>query len=78
MNFNFSFQFLDTQHIDNLTTYLQALHKSGNATSDHTTLMLNCYTRLKDSEQLDKFINVRNLDYGDKCGLSFSQFKLQF
>ena len=52
------FQYLDTQHINHLTTYLQALHKAGAATADHTSLMLNCYTRLRDTEQLDEFITV--------------------
>ncbi|XP_042231236.1 vacuolar protein sorting-associated protein 11 homolog isoform X2 [Homarus americanus] len=49
-------KYLDTQHINNLTTYLQALHKSGSATADHTSLLLNCYTRLRDTQQLDEFI----------------------
>ena len=30
----------------------------GHATSDHTTLLLNCYTKLKDVEKLDAFIQV--------------------
>lgn len=51
-------QYLDTQHIHNLTTYLQALHRSGSATADHTSLLLNCYTRLRDTQQLDEFIMV--------------------
>lgn len=49
-------KYLDTQHIHNLTTYLQALHRSGSATADHTSLLLNCYTRLRDTKQLDEFI----------------------
>lgn len=49
-------KYLDTQHIHNLTTYLQALHRSGSATADHTSLLLNCYTRLRDTQQLDEFI----------------------
>ena len=39
-------QFLTAQQIQNLTFYLEELHKSG-ATADHTTLLLNCYTKLK-------------------------------
>ena len=55
-------QFLDAQRIHNLTTYLQALHESPAArtlvTVDHTTLLLNCYTKLKDIKKLDAFILV--------------------
>ena len=36
----------------------QALHEKGMANADHTTLLLNCYTKLKDNDQLDKFISV--------------------
>ncbi|XP_066990678.1 vacuolar protein sorting-associated protein 11 homolog isoform X3 [Macrobrachium rosenbergii] len=53
-------KYLDTQHIHNLTTYLQELHKSGAATADHTSLLLNCYTRLRDTQQLNEFIMSRD------------------
>ncbi|EST08049.2 Zinc finger, RING/FYVE/PHD-type [Kalmanozyma brasiliensis GHG001] len=49
-------RFLDAQRITNLTTYLQELHAQNLASSDHTTLLLNCYTKLKDVASLDKFI----------------------
>ncbi|UZJ57453.1 hypothetical protein CBS101457_006773 [Exobasidium rhododendri] len=49
-------KFLDAQRITNLTTYLQELHSRGMANSDHTTLLLNCYTKLKDVTSLDRFI----------------------
>lgn len=49
-------KFLDAQRIHNLTSYLQALHNKGLANADHTTLLLNCYTKLKDVKQLDEFI----------------------
>ncbi len=51
-------KFLDAQRIHNLTLYLQALHKAGLANADHTTLLLNCYTKLKDVQKLDEFIKV--------------------
>lgn len=51
-------QFLDAQRIHNLTKYLQALHKQQQATEEHTTLLLNCYTKLKDVNKLDEFIMV--------------------
>ncbi|XP_077448668.1 vacuolar protein sorting-associated protein 11 homolog isoform X1 [Stigmatopora argus] len=49
-------KFLDAQRIHNLTAYLQALHRQSLANADHTTLLLNCYTKLKDSLKLEEFI----------------------
>jgi hypothetical protein len=54
-----SCQFLDAQRIYNLTSYLQELHSRGLANADHTTLLLNCYTKLKDVSRLDEFIKVK-------------------
>ncbi len=50
-------RFLDAQRIHSLTSYLEQLHARGLASSDHTTLLLNCYTKLKDVEKLDSFIH---------------------
>lgn len=49
-------QFLDAQRIQNLTTYLQELHEQKLANPDHTTLLLNCYTKTGDRARLDDFI----------------------
>ncbi|KAJ3208800.1 Vacuolar protein sorting-associated protein 11 [Dinochytrium kinnereticum] len=49
-------KFLDAQRIHNLTSYLQSLHDAGLANEDHTTLLINCYTKLKDMARLDLFI----------------------
>ncbi|XP_010244136.1 PREDICTED: vacuolar protein-sorting-associated protein 11 homolog isoform X1 [Nelumbo nucifera] len=49
-------KFLDAQRIYNLTNYLENLHEKGLASKDHTTLLLNCYTKLKDVEKLNMFI----------------------
>ncbi|KAL8031083.1 hypothetical protein ABFX02_13G002900 [Erythranthe guttata] len=49
-------KFLDAQRIYNLTNYLEKLHEKGLASKDHTTLLLNCYTKLKDVDKLDLFI----------------------
>ncbi|CAI0383530.1 unnamed protein product [Linum tenue] len=49
-------KFLDAQRIHNLTNYLENLHEKGLASKDHTTLLLNCYTKLKDVEKLNVFI----------------------
>ncbi|EFA75946.1 RING zinc finger-containing protein [Heterostelium album PN500] len=51
-------KFLDAQRIHNLTSYLQALHEKNLANEDHTTLLLNCYTKLKDVKKLDQFIKT--------------------
>ena len=58
-------RFLDAQRIHNLTAYLEALHAApGQANEDHTTLLLNCYTKLKDLKKkdlkkLDEFIRTK-------------------
>ncbi|KAH6656382.1 vacuolar protein sorting protein-like protein [Truncatella angustata] len=49
-------KYLDTQRIHNLIQYLEQLHEHHKATADHTTLLLNCYAKLKDVEKLEKFI----------------------
>jgi tetratricopeptide (TPR) repeat protein len=51
-------KFLDTQRIHNLIDYLAELHEHDKATADHTTLLLNCYAKLKDTEKLDAFIKA--------------------
>jgi len=50
-------KFLDNQNLRNLIDYLEALHEEGKATSDHTTLLLNCYAKLKDVNKLEEFIH---------------------
>lgn len=49
-------KYLDTQRIHNLIDYLEELHDHHKATSDHTTLLLNCYAKLKDVQKLEEFI----------------------
>lgn len=49
-------KFLDSRRISNLTVYLEALHKKSCATQDHTKLLLNCYSRLRNDQQLKLFI----------------------
>ncbi|XP_004456349.1 vacuolar protein sorting-associated protein 11 homolog isoform X1 [Dasypus novemcinctus] len=53
-------KFLDAQRIHNLTAYLQTLHRQSLANADHTTLLLNCYTKLKDSSRLEEFIKTKS------------------
>ena len=49
-------KYLDSQRINNLIEYLEELHDHDKATVDHTTLLLNCYAKLKDTEKLEAFI----------------------
>ncbi|PSC75564.1 vacuolar -sorting-associated 11-like protein [Micractinium conductrix] len=62
-------RYLDVQRIHALTAYLEQLHAQassngaiendplqGHASCDHTTLLLNCYTKLKDVAKLEAFI----------------------
>ena len=49
-------KFLDSQRINNLIEYLEELHDHDRATIDHTTLLLNCYAKLKDTNKLETFI----------------------
>ena len=49
-------KYLDVQRIANLVQILEELHAQKRANSDHTTLLLNCYARLKDVDQLERFI----------------------
>ncbi|KAF0988530.1 hypothetical protein HZS_8097, partial [Henneguya salminicola] len=53
-------KYLDAQNIHCITTYLESLHKTLRANSDHTTLLLNCYIRLKDTKKLDEFLREDN------------------
>ena len=57
-------KFLDTARIRNLIEYLEELHEHDRATVDHTTLLLNCYAKLKDTKKLEDFINSgSNFDF---------------
>lgn len=56
-------KFLDLQRIYNLTNYLQELHKAGLATEDHTTLLINCYVKLKDVAKLNDFVSSDNISF---------------
>jgi hypothetical protein len=60
-------RFLDPRHTQYLTDYLQNIHTQGKASTDHTTLLLNCYTRLDRVEELKLFLEnykQNNFDIG--------------
>jgi hypothetical protein len=42
--------------------YLQALHDSKVATESHTSLLLNCYSKLKDEDNINKLISQGGFD----------------
>jgi vacuolar protein sorting-associated protein 11 len=56
-------------------TYLQELHALGLANADHTTLLLNTYTKLKDVGRLESFIRTESRR-GDASGQSELPFDL--
>jgi hypothetical protein len=43
-------------HVLRRGRYLKALHDKERADNHHTTLLLNCYTKLKDDKMMDEFI----------------------
>ncbi|KAK2079259.1 hypothetical protein QBZ16_002950 [Prototheca wickerhamii] len=48
---------LAVQRLENLVTYLERLRVAGLAGPDHTTLLLSCYLKLRDSAKLDACID---------------------
>ncbi|KAL8841184.1 MAG: hypothetical protein Q9170_001038 [Blastenia crenularia] len=63
-------KFLDSQRINNLIEYLEELHEHDKATVDHTTLLLNCYAKLKDTAKLETFIKSgTNFDLETAIGM---------
>lgn len=49
-------KYRESQYITSLTSYLEALHERGLAQKEHTTLLLNAYSKLKDHKKLQEFI----------------------
>ena len=61
-------RFLNAKHprrIINLTRYLEALHmhRDGGVTPVHTSLLIKCFTKQQDSENIQKFLSTK---FGDK------------
>ena len=44
-------------HSVSYVRYLEELHGVAQANADHTTLLLNCYTKLKDTKKLQTFVH---------------------
>ena len=54
-------KFLDAQRLQYLTVYLEALHARHLAHTGHATLLLNCYTKLRNIEALDRFLRASDV-----------------
>ena len=56
-------KFLEANRLKNLTEYLEALHRRNmQATTDHTTLLLTCYTQQQNVKRLRAFIGYQEDD----------------
>lgn len=64
-------KYLDAQRIHSLITYLQELHAVGLATPDHTTLLLNCYTKTDDEKRLWAFLRQQTAKTVNDADLRF-------
>jgi hypothetical protein len=51
---------LDPHRIGNLISYLEKLQERGIASVDHNTLLLTCYTKIKDESKIKQFIEFFN------------------
>ncbi|ORY85729.1 vacuolar protein sorting protein VPS11, partial [Protomyces lactucae-debilis] len=49
-------KFLEAQHVPLLTEFLEALHRAKLSNADYSTLLLNCYAKLKQKEKLQDFV----------------------
>jgi hypothetical protein len=70
-------KFVDPSHIVYLTMYLQALHDSKISTESHTSLLLNCYSKLKDEDSINKLISQGgfNIESGIRICRTAGYFK---
>lgn len=48
---------LNGHRIDDLAKFLETLHEEKVANEDHTTLLVNCYAKMKDSKRLGCFVD---------------------
>lgn len=57
---NVILKLLNGHRIDDLANYLELLHTDQIANEDHTTLLVNCYAKMKDSKRLSHFVDNFN------------------
>ena len=53
---NVILKYMSVQQIESLMDYLEALHFENASNSDHTTLLLNCYSKTKSINRLNSFL----------------------
>uniref|UniRef100_A0A1I7XZ03 Vacuolar protein sorting-associated protein 11 homolog n=1 Tax=Steinernema glaseri TaxID=37863 RepID=A0A1I7XZ03_9BILA len=58
-------KFLDGAKITHLCKYLEALHKKKLEIGHHTTILLNCYSRLGAADKIRAFIDEYSVEGGD-------------
>ncbi|KAJ3091754.1 Vacuolar protein sorting-associated protein 11, partial [Physocladia obscura] len=56
-------KYLDAQRIPLLVSYLETLHSTPYATADHTTLLINCYTKLSATDSLSAFLRRPDVSF---------------
>lgn len=63
-------RFKEVSNIHNMTRFLSKLYQLKLADSDHLTLLLCCYCKLKMTEELDSFIDSLNVDNSSSDSLA--------
>ncbi|ODN06411.1 Vacuolar protein sorting-associated protein 11 [Orchesella cincta] len=58
-------KYMDASRVLNLLEYLEVIHKSGIATQDMTTLLLNCLTKLKQNEKIEHYMKDPSCNFLD-------------
>ncbi len=65
-------QFLDGSRIAQLAIYLEHVHKLGSAIPQHTTILLNCYSKMQARDKIDRFVadtsHTFDVETGIKAG----------
>ncbi|OHT09004.1 hypothetical protein TRFO_22245 [Tritrichomonas foetus] len=65
-------RFIDPQHAEYLVDYLEELYRKGKVTKEHTTLLFNCYTKLRKTHKLQDFISTCLKDAQEKRDPKFN------
>ncbi|CAL8099347.1 unnamed protein product [Orchesella dallaii] len=58
-------KYMDASRVLNLLEYLEVIHKTGIATQDMTTLLLNCLTKLKQNEKIEHYMKDPSCNFLD-------------
>ncbi|KAJ8611721.1 hypothetical protein CTAYLR_009188 [Chrysophaeum taylorii] len=68
-------RFLEAQRLENLATYLELWHRDSSSDDEMkrpelTTLLINCYAKLKDVSKLDEFCSADEIRYDAKVAVA--------